>query len=384
KQSQESVESGNSSAADHTKNVEVNNATYHFEEGKKTANFQPGTTGEAIKSLWDDNIEPALKEAGEGAKRIANTIWDLCKGQLSLSVEDIYAVIGGELVHLLVTLIKTIVQGLMKIGQVVLAGIKDLLNTSVWNFGIFGGLLKKIFHLPDFSILDVVALVIAIPSTILAKLITGKPPARIQNFDFSRMVEKGPTDDQTLLAYNELASYIAITKALVDAIVNVVKMATAEVPLVPPQFSVLTLAVDLIGLLVSFPWDKEAPGRDYRLAIWGIMLTNTIVLSVCTKASTPYTLKIMAASDILVGLSAFALVQVVHHDELTAEWKGRDDEKTGLNISSSVFEVIEKLSTAVGIIVPEPTTKLLAGAVMGTTAACKAVVKTGIAVKGAH
>ncbi|KAG8911758.1 hypothetical protein FRC00_005874, partial [Tulasnella sp. 408] len=384
KQSQESVESGNSSAADHTKNVEVNNATYHFEEGKKTANFQPGTTGEAIKSLWDDTIEPALKEAGEGAKRIANTIWDLCKGQLSLSVEDIYAVIGGELVHLLVTLIKTIVQGLMKIGQVVLAGIKDLLNTSVWNFGIFGGLLKKIFHLPDFSILDVVALVIAIPSTILAKLITGKPPARIQNFDFSRMVEKGPTDDQTLLAYNELASYIAITKALVDAIVNVVKMATAEVPVVPPQFSVLTLAVDLIGLLVSFPWDKEAPGRDYRLAIWGIMLTNTIVLSVCTKASTPYTLKIMAASDILVGLSAFALVQVVHHDELTEKWKGRDDEKTGLNISSSVFEVIEKLSTAVGIIVPEPTTKLLAGAVMGTTAACKAVVKTGIAVKGAH
>lgn len=92
----------------------------------------------------------------------------------------------------------------------------------------------------------------------------------------------------------------------------------------------------------------------------------------------------MAASDILVGLSAFALVQVVHHDELTEEWKGRDDEKTGLNISSSVFEVIEKLSTAVGIIVPEPTTKLLAGAVMGTSAACKAVVKTGIAVKGAN
>ncbi|KAG8924303.1 hypothetical protein FRC01_011679 [Tulasnella sp. 417] len=384
KQSQASVESGNSSAASHTKNVEVNNATYHFEEGKKTAKYQPGTTGEALKSLWDDTIEPALKEAGAGAKRIADTIWELAKGQLSLSVQDIYAVIGGELVHLLVTLIKAIVQGLMKIGQVVLAGIKDLLNTSVWSFGIFGGLLKKLFHLPDFSILDVVAIVIAIPSTILAKLITGKAPKRIQNFDFARMVEKGPTDDETLLAYNELASYIAITKALIDALVNVVKMATAEVPATPPQFSVLTLAVDLIGLLISFPWDKKAPGRDYRIAIWGILLTNTIVLSVCTKASTPYTLKIIAASDILVGLSAFALVQVVHHDELTEEWKGKDEEKTGLNITSSVFEVIEKLATAVGIVVPEPVTKLAAGAVMGTSAACKAVVKTGIAVKGAH
>ncbi|KIO21514.1 hypothetical protein M407DRAFT_28906 [Tulasnella calospora MUT 4182] len=384
KQSQASAESGNPSAAGHTKNVEVNNATYHFEEGKKTAKYEPNTTGDAIKSLWDDTIEPALKEAGAGAKRIADTIWEICKGELSLSVNEIFAVIGGEIVHLLVTLIKTIVQGLMGIGQIVLTGIKDLLNTSVWSFGIFGGLLKKLFHLPDFSILDVVAIVIAIPSTILAKLITGKAPKRIQNFDFARMVEKGPTDDQTLLAYNELASYIAITKALVDAVVNVVKMATAEIPVEPPQFSVLTLAADLIGLLISYPWDKKAPGRDYRIAIWGILLTNTIVLSVCTKASTPYTLKIMAASDILVGLSAFALVQVVHHDELTEEWKGRDEEKTGLNISSSVFEVIERLATAVGIIVPEPTTKLLAGAVMGTTAACKAVVKTGIAVKGAH
>lgn len=92
----------------------------------------------------------------------------------------------------------------------------------------------------------------------------------------------------------------------------------------------------------------------------------------------------MAASDILVGLSAFSLAQVVHHEQLTGDWKGRDDEKTTLDISGSVFEVVEKLSTAVGILVPEPVTKLAAGAIMGTSAACKAVVNTGIAVKGAN
>lgn len=92
----------------------------------------------------------------------------------------------------------------------------------------------------------------------------------------------------------------------------------------------------------------------------------------------------MAASDILVGLSAFSLSQVVHHEQLTGDWKGRDDEKTALNISGSVFEVVEKLSTAVGILVPEPVTKLAAGAIMGTSAACKAVVNTGIAAKEAN
>lgn len=108
------------------------------------------------------------------------------------------------------------------------------------------------------------------------------------------------------------------------------------------------------------------------------------MVSICTKALTPYVLKIMAASDILVGLAAFSLAQVVHHEQLTGNWEGRDDEKTALDISGSVFAVVEKLSTAVGILTPEPLTKLAAGGVMGTAVACKAVVKTGIAIKKAN
>ncbi|KIO21507.1 hypothetical protein M407DRAFT_218166 [Tulasnella calospora MUT 4182] len=176
KQSENGVESesSTSSATTHTRNAEVNNATYHFEEGKKTARFQPGTTAEAILSLWNDIIEPALENAATGAKNIMNAIWELFKGEVNVSVEDIYAAIGGELVHLVVTLLKALVQGLMGIGQI-----------------------------------------------------------------------------------------------------------------------------------------------------------------------------IMAASDILVGLTAFSLAQAAHHDQLTGNWKGRDDEKTALDISSSVFDVIEKISTAV-------------------------------------
>ncbi|KAG8924301.1 hypothetical protein FRC01_011677, partial [Tulasnella sp. 417] len=385
KQSEAEVDSGSSTsgATSHTRNAEVNNATYHFEEGKKTARFQPGTTAEAILSLWDNTIHPALEQAAAGAKKISDDIWALFDGKVNVSVEDIFATIGGELVHLVVTLLKSIVQGLMGLGQIILMGIKGLLNTSILNFGIFGGLIMKLFSLPEFSILDVVAMVAAIPTTILAKLITGEAPRRIQNFDFGKMVEEGPGSDE-LLAYSELGSYIAITKALVDAIINTAKMATAEVPIEPPPFSAIRLTADLVGLLVIYPFDREAPAWEFRISIWTILVTNTIVLSVCSKTLTPYVLKIMAASDILVGLSAFSLAQVVHHEELTGNWKGRDDEKTALTISSSVFDVVERLSTATGILISEPLTKTTAGAVMGTAAACKAVVKAGIAIKKAH
>ncbi|KAG8899066.1 hypothetical protein FRC00_001939 [Tulasnella sp. 408] len=385
KQSQAGVESegSTSGATNHTRNVEVNNATYHFEEGKKTARFQPGTTAQAILSLWDDVIHPALLEAADGAKRISDAIWALFKGEVNVSVEDLYAAIGGDLVHLVVTLLKTIVQGLMVIGQIVLTGIKDLLNTSIFNFGIFGGLLKKLFSLPDFSILDVIAMVAAIPTTILVKLISGKAPKKIQNFDFAKMVEQGPAQAE-FSAYGELGTYLGIMGAFVAAIVNTAKMATAEIPIEPPPFSAVRLTFDIIGLLAIFPWDRKAPGWDYRISIWSILVTDTIVVSVCTRALTPYVLKIMAASDILVGLAAFSLAQVVHHEQLTGNWEGRDDEKTALDISGSVFTVVEKLSTAVGILTPEPLTKLAAGGVMGTAAACKAVVKTGIAIKKAN
>ncbi|KAG8970097.1 hypothetical protein FRC05_000745 [Tulasnella sp. 425] len=268
--------------------------------------------------------------------------------------------------RILVTLIKTIVQGLMKIGQIVLTGTKDLLNSSIFNFGIFGGLLKKLFGLPDFSILDV-------------------PPKKIQNFDFAMMVEKCLPDDQALLVYNELGSYIAITKALVHAIMNVSKMATVEALVETPPFSAARLTVDLIGLLLISPGTEKHPaGNIASIVIWRVRITNTIVISVCTHATSPYILKIMTASDILVGLFAFSLAQVVHREQLTGNWKGRYDEKTALDISGSVFDLVEKLSTAVSILTPEPLTKLTAGAVMGTSAACKAVVKTGIAVKKAH
>lgn len=261
-----SAESSKSAkGSEKARSVEANTATYQFNQGAKSAQVNLGVVDE-MKSLYQDVFKPALEEVSQGTRDLTEMLTEMLKKEGSTSVEDILKTIGGSIVHLIVSLLKGIVSGITKLGSRIIKGIKSALNTSVLSFGVLGGILKTL-HVPDFSILDIVAIVTAIPVTVLAKTITGKPPRRIHDFNPRSMVANGKIDKESAYAMNELASYVGVIWSTVNTLASVTKMETAELPTELEAFSSATLCWELLLLSLEYPYDKESAGWDCRFVL---------------------------------------------------------------------------------------------------------------------
>ncbi|KAG9024016.1 hypothetical protein FRB95_012215 [Tulasnella sp. JGI-2019a] len=330
-----------------TTSPEANTGNYHLQQG-------PDTSMDTGEAPIFEGIENRTEEFGQRFIK-------LFKKEGSISVKNIMDFFAGELLHAIIQTIKDVVLGVMSLGKVILQGVKDIINSQIDIFGIFGGLFKKLgITLPSW--LDVLSIVVAIPVNILAKIITGEDPKRIQNFSAKAMIE-GQLDEASALAYNELAGYVEMTYAFFSALIKVFKVGSAELPVELEAFSIISLAGDIIMLAVTYPYDKESPGWEYRVSVWG-------------------SLKLFAAADVIFALTSFGLVQVVHHFQLTEQFVGRNDAVTALDISNPIYDLAERMATSIGVMVIPA--KPISLAVIGATAFGKAALssgKAGIAIK---
>lgn len=245
-----------------TTSPEANTGNYHLEQGLKTAPQKNTTPLDVIGDLYKNVLLPIFEDAKNNAEALSKRFVELFQKEGSLSVSNVMEFFVGEIIHLLIQTIKSIVMGVMNLGRTLLQGVKDVLNSEIDFFGIFGGLFKKLgIKLPSW--LTVLSFVVAIPVTIFAKIITGEKPKRIAAFDAKSMVEGG-IDKPTALAYNELAGYVEMTYAFVSVVIKIFKVGSAEIPIEMEAFSILSLAGDLIMLACTYPYDQESPGWEYR------------------------------------------------------------------------------------------------------------------------
>ncbi|KZS87301.1 hypothetical protein SISNIDRAFT_491158 [Sistotremastrum niveocremeum HHB9708] len=357
-----------------TESAPANMGTYYFEQAKKAEGVDLSLE-EGILDLYEKVLSPALAEVDARAKSMATIIVDLYSKNHDISISEIFRELGPDLIKLFVGIIKRIVTGLMSIASIIVKLIKKGVNSHV-KIPIITPLMTKLeFKEFDFSWLDAITIVLAIPVTIIAKTITGKAPTRIQNFDYAAMID-GRLDRPSLLAFNELAQYLDITYANLNVLIKTVQIMTAEAPK-PPAFSLGTFVLDIIVKIATFPYDKESPGRDYRIYAWSVLTANVVTRSAFLALGLPGVEKIIAVGDILVVLVTFGLTQAVHHAQLNEEWKDKDEAVTGLSITSSVFTLVSDLSTAYGIITPDPAEKAVAAVITAGGKACVAVIKTG-------
>ncbi|KAI0915914.1 hypothetical protein AcV5_010466 [Taiwanofungus camphoratus] len=372
KERQEGPETSSTSKDSATRSAPANIGSYHFSQAKSAEPAVIGVT-DSLVTLYHDIIEPVLQGVSEAVQKIAKTLSQTFDKDKSISMTQIFQQLGEDVLRTFLSILKKLVTGLMDVGKDLIEGIKGILNANV-DIPVLTPLLKSL-GVPDFSLLDVISIVLAIPVTVVAKAITGSAPKRIQTFDYRSMVEGGQLDKQSLLAYNDLASYLDISYTMLHTIYKVYKIFTAEAP-EPETFSYLSFILDIVVQIGTFPYDTESPGRGVRIATWGILTTNVVIRAVCLKAKVP-SAKILAMADILIAVVTFALTQVVHGLQFIEDYPEKDEAVTGLSIGSSIFTVIGGVAGGYGALVPEPLEKAVAAIIVAGGQACVSVVKTG-------
>jgi hypothetical protein len=303
------------------------------------------------------------------------------KNGTSLSVGEILQKLGTDVLLGIIDAIRTLVVGLINMGALILEDFKTYINYEI-NIPIFSALYKEfISGGTALTLLDGLALLLAIPITIFSKLITGKAPPDMTGLSYDNLVDGKITDPAQLLQINGFMSVTAWTtntlKGALDGLAALAPLsaseATNEKDLALRKFrgvhplETLLLRYELevgitnpiamdwrLGLGVGaraagLPTDPSQPGYPIRWISWLIACGNTLIRAAIRKVSVdgvppPAKAKALAVIEAINALINFALVSAINGLEFTTEsYPGKDLAITELQTFSSVFDLISTL-----------------------------------------
>ncbi|SCV36830.1 uncharacterized protein FFB14_06274 [Fusarium fujikuroi] len=227
-----------------------------------TSNQLPGSTksDEATK-FWESFMAPEIAKLGAAMSQLGQDITMLFMKNGSINGDDIIKV-SKSIVKAGIASVRAIVIGLLRLVKVFVQKLSELGNAEI-NIPIVSWVYKKI------------SLIIAIPTTIFAKLITGKAPPTFASMD-AKLIEgliegKGVPDstktDWTIFC-GEVVVGITLTSGAVSLIKLLYKSATQGLDDVLDEldegpsslFDVFGIVVDIIGSLMAIPEQNDMPG----------------------------------------------------------------------------------------------------------------------------
>ena len=145
----------------------------------------------------------------------------------SISITEAFKTIGQDLAITFVDLVKNIVEGIVKIFRDVILWIKQL-GTATIQIPIFSALYKDITG-ADLSVFDAICLVIAIPATILAKVVTGSGfpdlSSQLNSPGYFQSYIDGTAPPNEINQINSIAAYGSIATGLLGVAIGMIGLA---------------------------------------------------------------------------------------------------------------------------------------------------------------
>lgn len=229
-----------------------------FETNTASCGGDAATT--ALTNAFNKIIKPALADLFTRVGKLAADIQKLVLSAASgVSMTDILKIIGADVVSIILGLFKDIVVGLMDVAADIIQAVKSVLKWTV-QIPIITPLLEGL-GIPSITLIDAVSLLYAMPITVIAKILTGKPPPRIQSFDYSAMVQ-GTLNKNAQLAYAELGTYLEIMYYIYDTAVQTMKMTLGDIT--PDAVTLGSIVLKLTVLASAFPYDLTAVAWSWR------------------------------------------------------------------------------------------------------------------------
>lgn len=243
------------------------------------ANIQitAGESNDAL-SVWNNIVVPEMKAIGEQLLAVGKEALTLFQDGGKITAYQLINV-GKTALKAGVNSVRKIIKALIELVATLLIKFQTLGNKPI-NIPIFTWLYKQISGGHDLTLFDAVSLVIAVPTTIFAKLITGKAPPKIPNLNaelLGNILDDDKSVSQTVKSDFEIlkaemvvgititTGAFAVLKLIYKAFTGGRESTIDELNESPEGFfDVFGIVVDLISTIIALPDGDDMPGAELR------------------------------------------------------------------------------------------------------------------------
>ncbi|KAG8963568.1 hypothetical protein FRC03_002823 [Tulasnella sp. 419] len=134
-----------------------------------------GDSNNPLVQFWHDILLPSLKKIRDLTSHLKDNIIALFHPTAEVSIGDLLKHLGKELLVDLLEIIRALAVGLIKFVADLIRDAKGAINASI-NIPLLSTLYREISGGNDLTMLDAVSLLVAVPTTVVYKLVTGKKP----------------------------------------------------------------------------------------------------------------------------------------------------------------------------------------------------------------
>lgn len=234
-------------------------------------------TSDDATDFWNGTVVPEVTKLDDALSKVGTDITNLFQKEGSIDGNDVMKV-SKSMLKAGIAAVRGIIKGLLKLVKIFIGKLSDLGNAEIY-IPIFSWLYKKITKGHTLTLFDAISLIVAIPTTIFAKLITGKAPPTFKGMNATLMkglVEGGDVDGQVKTDWAVFRAEVAVGVTLTSGAVGIIKllykMATQGLDEVLDKlntgpsslFDVFGIVVDMIGSLMAIPDQEGMPGAEYR------------------------------------------------------------------------------------------------------------------------
>lgn len=225
---------------------------------------------------------------------IGHAFKDLNPLSSSASLADVMKKIAVDLIKKFIQALRTAATRFLLILKTVVKDFKDVITATI-DIPIFSWLYKKFLSGgSDLSLLDGLALVVAIPATILCKIITGSAPPDMTGIDYDKLINGGLSDKESIQfshfgGINTIFAEVFV--GIVDAIEAFIPFSaqTAESQQLPASDFAMQAAIGtktkmyvkdafaIMGRATGIPLDKNLLGYDVLWASWTVACVNIAI-----------------------------------------------------------------------------------------------------------
>lgn len=291
-----------------------------------------------------------------------------------LAVEEAMAELKTTVLVQFVIGIQKVAVGLLKVIKSLITDFKKYINNKV-TIPFFSSLYKTfISGGADLTFLDGLAMILAIPITILTNIMTGNTPPDMMNVQYSRIIND-EADKKQLLEFNHFNSVSSMVGfGLCGLISNISIMMDTKVEAIPNTnpgsnwggrstaasaggLKIISSAAwkDVLGVIsqiASIPTDSTQPALPLRWISWVLSCINTglgIAMRRVTAAASIIIERVLAVIESALATINYALIVGIKAIEIqTSDFPGKNNDHTSLNIVCATLNLLSTLSSGVG------------------------------------
>ncbi|KAL2679041.1 hypothetical protein Neosp_009797 [[Neocosmospora] mangrovei] len=340
-----------------------------------TTDSSTGTDKQSAElvNIWKDRVEPVLASFNNLVDDLAKDIAILFKEDKNLSQEALLSRLGGNLLVNILEIVKKLLQAIVSVVAKLVLVIKAFGNMKL-SGGFLNSFYKFISKGKDLTLFEAVALLIAIPSTFIIKIVTGAKTPTFEKID-SNLLEsiiaarRGETSTtsvqvaskQTLKDISTVVLGCGCGAAVISVSIKNVKLAwkmasggvSAGVSSLSPSaimelFGMVVDAFSLYQDLLVNPAADDTPGKeliDITIAVKCFRLASNALYLLATKLGmeNPVADQIIQCIDLISALVNFSLYSAIYAKQLDAtSWKDHDEE---ILITAAIDNFLETLAT---------------------------------------